>query len=189
LLGSDAGDGGTGGSAGGTGTAGGTSGGGPAGPAGRGSASFDEAPGSDGSSGTGGSRGSSRDGGLLGSPSSMPKDIRRAPPRPARQLSNRDWIIPVECTADAVVLPTVGKSFTLKELAAARPNASPLLQTVSELIDRRQATVRKGELEYHPQIRFVVAPDGFRAYYLAYPALEYLRIPMLKEQKQPTEEQ
>jgi hypothetical protein len=119
----------------------------------------------------------------------MPKDVRRAPPRPVRQSSNRDWIIPVECNADAVVLPTVGKSFALNELAAARPNASPLLQTVSELIERRQATVRKGELEYHPQIRFVVAPDGFRAYYLAYPALEYLRIPMLKEQKQPTEEQ
>jgi hypothetical protein len=94
----------------------------------------------------------------------------------------------VECTADAVVLPTLGKSFGLKELAATRANESPLLQTVRGMIEKRQATVRKGELEYHPQIRFVVAPDGVRAYYLAYPALEYLRIPMVKEQKQPNEE-
>lgn len=118
----------------------------------------------------------------------MPKDVRRAPPRPVRVGSNRDWIIPVECTADAVSLPTVGKVFALKELAGARPNASPLLQTVRSMIERRQATVRPGEPEYHPQIRFVVAPDGVRAYYLAYPALEYLRIPMMKEQKEPAEE-
>src|SRR5262249_36934596 len=123
---------------------------------------------------------------LLGRP--MPKDVRRPPPRPVRVSSNRDWVIPVECSADAVSLPTVGKVFTLKELAAARPYASPLLQTVRSMIERRQATVRPGEPEYHPQIRFVVAPDGFRAYYLAYPALEYLRIPMMKEQKEPAEE-
>jgi hypothetical protein len=114
--------------------------------------------------------------------------VRRPPPKPVRIGSNRDWIIPVECTADAVSLPTAGKQFTLRELKGVPANANPLLLTVGQMIERRQATVRPGEMEYHPQIRFQVAPDGFRSYYLAYPALELLHIPMTREQKEVQEE-
>ena len=48
-------------------------------------------------------------------------------------------------------------------------------------IARHQASVRPGEPPYRPQIRFRVRPDGLRSYYLAYPALESLRVPMSRE--------
>ena len=58
---------------------------------------------------------------------------------------------------------------------------NPLLLALRSMIDRRQATVRSGEMPYRPQIRFQVYPDGFRAYYLAYPALELLQVPMTRD--------
>jgi hypothetical protein len=123
---------------------------------------------------------------MLGRPA--PADLRRPPPRPVRISSNRDWIIPVECGADGVLLPTAGQHFELKELKSGPADANPLLLAVKRLIDRRQATVRAGELEYRPQIRFLVSPNGLRAYYLAYPALGYLHITMTRELKEEAEE-
>jgi hypothetical protein len=87
----------------------------------------------------------------------------------------------VECTAEAAVLPTTGQRFSLNALQSEAGDSNALLVALRQLIDRRQATVRSGELEYHPQIRFQVHPDGLRAYYLAYPALESLRVPMTRE--------
>ena len=43
---------------------------------------------------------------------------------------------------------------------------------------RRQATVRPGDPLYRPQIRFLVRPNGLRTYYLAYPLLESLQVPL-----------
>ena len=37
-------------------------------------------------------------------------------------------------------------------------------------------------------IRFRVRPDGLRAYYLAYPVLEALRVPMTRENLEAPEE-
>jgi hypothetical protein len=56
------------------------------------------------------------------------------------------------------------------------------------MIERRQATVRTGESPYRPQIRFMVFPDGFRAYYLAYPALETLGLTMTRELREVNKE-
>ena len=109
--------------------------------------------------------------------------------KPVRFGSNRDWVIPVECTADAIALPTTGRRFALSELQGQPSNDNPLLRLVKGMIDRKQASVRAGEGDWHPQIRFIVRPDGFRSYYLAYPALEALRLPMVREvtEKEPEE--
>jgi hypothetical protein len=67
--------------------------------------------------------------------------------------------------------------------------ASPLLAALREMIDRRQATVRPGEPPYRPHIRFKVWPEGLRTYYLAYPALEVLQVPMTRENRKRDEDE
>jgi hypothetical protein len=70
-------------------------------------------------------------------------------------------------------------------LAEGDAGARTLLQAVQEIIDRKQATVRAGEPSYRPQVRFLVHPDGLRVYHLAYPALEGLNIPILRQNLAP----
>jgi hypothetical protein len=101
--------------------------------------------------------------------------------------SNRDWIIPVECSADAVVIELTGQRIATITLERSAAESNPLLLAVQQLIARRQATVRPGEPPYRPMIRFRVRPEGFRAYYLAYPALESLNVPMARENVKPEE--
>jgi hypothetical protein len=114
---------------------------------------------------------------------STPKP-KTATPRPVRLTGNRDWVIPLECTADAIVLPT-GVKITAQALSAGDSGAKALLQGVQELIRRKQATVREGEPEYRPQVRFLVHPEGLRLYHLAYPTLEPLKIPILRQNVEP----
>lgn len=111
------------------------------------------------------------------------------PARPLRVGSNRDWIILVECTADAVLLPGTGQRFDLAQLQRRAGNDNPLLQAVRTVIARRQATVRPTEPEWKPQLRFLVHADGLRSYYAAFPALEPLRLPMTKQNRQEKEEE
>ena len=66
-------------------------------------------------------------------------------------------------------------------LSAQTGNDNPLLADVRQMIDRRQAAVRPGEPAYRPQFRFLVHADGLRSYYLAYPALESLKLTMTVE--------
>jgi hypothetical protein len=103
------------------------------------------------------------------------------PPTRPRLFSNRDWIVPIECTADAVVVPSGGQRIAVTALAQGTRADNPLLQTVKQMIARRQAMVRSGEPPYRPIIRFQVRPDGLQAYYLAFPALESLEVPMMRE--------
>jgi hypothetical protein len=49
------------------------------------------------------------------------------------------------------------------------------------MIARRQATVLPGEPPYRPLLRFQVQPEGLRSYYLAYPLLAPLGVPMARE--------
>ena len=49
------------------------------------------------------------------------------------------------------------------------------------MIDRRQAGVRPGEPPYRPQVRFLIYPDGLRTYFLTFPALEPLGIPLTRQ--------
>ncbi len=101
------------------------------------------------------------------------------PPLP-RLFGNRDWVIAVECHADAVVLKPWGYRFAVGGASGSR-GEHPLVQKVRQLIERRQASVRPGEPPYRPLLRFQVRPDGLRAYYFAYPLLEPLRVPMSRE--------
>ncbi|MBL8794082.1 MAG: hypothetical protein JNM56_09255 [Planctomycetia bacterium] len=118
-------------------------------------------------------------GGALGEP--------EKPARPLRVASNRDWVIVVECTADAVKLPGAGQRFALADLQRAGSN-NPLLQAVRATIARRQATVRPTEPEWKPQLRFLVHADGLRSYYVAFPALEPLGLPMTKQNREAPED-
>jgi hypothetical protein len=108
--------------------------------------------------------------------------------RPSLFTRNRDWIIPIECTADALVIPSLGQRIPVAALMQSAADVNPLLEAVKKMIARRQATVQPEEPPYRPMIHFRVHPDGVRTYYLAYPALEALHVPMARENVQPEEE-
>lgn len=65
-------------------------------------------------------------------------------------------------------------------LKQSRGADNALLQTVQQMIQRRQVSVRPGEMPYRPQVRFLVRPDGLRTFHQAYPLLESLRLPMTR---------
>jgi hypothetical protein len=65
-------------------------------------------------------------------------------------------------------------------------NSRPLLQELQQMIARRQAAIASSETEkdehiQSPQIRFLVRPDGLRTYFLAFPELTALQLPMTRE--------
>ena len=133
----------------------------------------------------GGEVDSARSGMEVPGPSGLPnlpggKRTTTPPSRPPVRLSgSRDWALSVECTADAVVLPT-GERITAKALAAPE-GGKELRSAVEALISRKQATVREGEPPYRPLIRFLVHPDGLRLYHMAYPTLEPLQVPIVRQ--------
>jgi hypothetical protein len=96
-------------------------------------------------------------------------------------LGNRDWMIYLECNAEGVVVQQGNQKFPVQVLAAPTKGEHPLVQAIRQMVDRRQATVRPGELPYRPMLHFQVKSAGLRAYYLAYPLLESLRLPMYRE--------
>jgi hypothetical protein len=110
---------------------------------------------------------------------------RRAPAPLGNLIGNRDWVIPIECRAEGVVLPTARLRFDAAALTARGADSHPLIQAVQQLIDRRQATVPAGVPPYRPMIRLEVRPDGLRSYYLAYPLLEGLRVPLFRQDLEP----
>jgi hypothetical protein len=100
------------------------------------------------------------------------------PPRPPRLIGNRDWVIPVECRADDVVLRNAGQRFAVASLVG--PD-NALVQSLKQMIARRQASVRPGEPPYRPQVRFLIYPDGLRTYFLTFPTLEQLGITLTRQ--------
>jgi hypothetical protein len=100
-------------------------------------------------------------------------------PKPFRLTGNRDWVLPLTCLPDGVVLPT-GAKVTAASLAG-KEGGDALRKAVQELIARKQATVREGDPPYRPQIRFLVHPEGLRVYHLAYPTLESLQVQILRQ--------
>jgi hypothetical protein len=131
--------------------------------------------------GSGGSGGLESIGGSsLGTPA---KAINKSVPAPplSRILGNRDWLIYLDCNADGVVIRQGNQKFSVQTLAAPTKGQHALVQAIREIIDRRQATVRPGELPYRPMLHFQVQSGGLRAYYLAYPLLESLKLPMSRE--------
>ena len=108
-----------------------------------------------------------------------PERPSRTPPRTMRLIGNRDWVIPVECHADAVVLRNAGQKFAPTSLTAGADN--PLLQSLRQTIARRQATVRPGEPPYRPQLRFLIYPDGLKTYYTALSAVDALGVTVTRQ--------
>jgi hypothetical protein len=111
----------------------------------------------------------------------------RPAPRIVGLVGNRDWVIPIECVADGVVLHPARQKVALAELEA-RQSGNVLQAAVQQMIARRQGTVRPGEPPYRPQVRLLVRPDGLRAYYLAYPLLESLQVPITRQNLEREEE-
>jgi len=101
---------------------------------------------------------------------------------------NRDWIIPIECSATTLLILTTRQQITLATLSQQDVRDNALLEAVRQIIARRQATVRPCETPYRPMIRFRVRSDGLQTYYLAYPALEALAVPMTREDLEPEQE-
>jgi hypothetical protein len=97
-----------------------------------------------------------------------------------RLIGNRDWVIPVECHADAVVLRNAGQKFAVSSLTG-KAEDNPLLQTLRQTIARRQATVRPGEPPYRPQVRFLIYPDGLKTYYTALSAVDPLGVTVTRQ--------
>jgi hypothetical protein len=97
-------------------------------------------------------------------------------------LGNKDFLITIHCYGDHV---NVFPGGTLHRWTSADTKAADqlLVQTVTNLIARRQATVRPGEPPYRPLICFQVTAEGLRTYYHAYPLLEHLNVPMTRENK------
>lgn len=150
--------------------------------------------GTTGASGTAAGPGNSEGGGgeedpiarRLPSTPQVPSDRPRPVVRPGLLSGNRDWIILLECTNDAVRIHTTGQKVPLDELTTAGDNR--LARTLKDLIDRRQASVPEGVPPYRPIIRFLVRPNGSKAYFLAYPALEKLRLPMSRVNLEPDDD-
>ena len=98
----------------------------------------------------------------------------------SRLLGNKEFIITIDCRNDSVTVNPSGLTYrwTTSNL---QTTDKALIDTVTTLIARRQASVRPGEPSYRPQIRFHVSSEGLRSYYHVYPLLEHLRVPMTRE--------
>jgi hypothetical protein len=117
-------------------------------------------------------------------PAPRRKGVRAMPLQAAQWSNNRDWHIAIDCTARALVITATGQRFAVAEVQA---DNRAFLSALQQMIERRQSTVAPGDVPYRPMIRFRVWPDGLRAYYVAYPALELLRVPMTREPIDPEE--
>jgi hypothetical protein len=136
--------------------------------------------GSAGSTFTGSSSSSSRAPGPRKPPLVMPTTV-------SRLIGDRDWIIPIECRSDAVVVRSAHLQLSATALEQASSRDNPLAQAVAQLISRRQATVRAGDPPYRPVIQLQVQPNGLRTYYLTYPLLQSLGVRMSRKDLEPVE--
>ena len=110
-----------------------------------------------------------------------PKRPYNPGPRPMRLIGNRDWIIPVECRGDSVVLRNAGQKFSVTAMTSKPGDDNPLVLSLKQMIARRQASVRPGEPPYRPQVSFLIYPDGLRTYYSTFPILQSLGIPLMRQ--------
>ena len=101
------------------------------------------------------------------------------PVRPGWLNKNRDWIIPIECQRDAVVLTITNEKFTVAQLGTGADNA--LLKSVTRLIDARQKMVPPGVPPWRPILQFQVHLGGSRTYFYAFPALDRLDCTKVRE--------
>lgn len=98
----------------------------------------------------------------------------------SKMLGNKDFVITIDCYTGHVTVFPSGLQYRWTSTNAVATDQA-LIQTVTNLIARRQASVRPGEPPYRPLIRFQVSADGLRTYLHVYPLLEHLRVPMTRE--------
>jgi len=115
---------------------------------------------------------------------------RQKKPEPlpvVRRYLRREWNIFVECTADQIIVYPGGERISASALGDhGKAGSRPLLRAVEQMTARRQAVISSLEMPKDnsastPQIRFLLRPDGLRTYFLAYPELESLHLPMTRE--------
>jgi hypothetical protein len=112
-------------------------------------------------------------------PQTTPPVKKQPPPlRVARLNGDRDYIIFVECRPETVVLYPSQQSFSVQQLAR---GDQALVQAVKQMIDRKQALVRPGELPFRPQIRYLVHAESIRSYHTTYPVLNALGVPQTRQ--------
>ncbi|MCS7045968.1 MAG: hypothetical protein NZO58_06400, partial [Gemmataceae bacterium] len=121
-----------------------------------------------------------------------PPSVRPSPAKPGgerppplgRVIGNRDFVVTVACHEEAVVVTPGGATFAWPAQGDGKDIDAALVQTISQLVARRQATVRAGEPPYRPVLRFLVHDGGRRTYHHVYPLLERLRFAMVREDVQ-----
>ena len=116
----------------------------------------------------------------------MPAPAGAQQPRPSpvslgRVLGNRDFVITIACYGEGALLTPGGASFAWNGAADPKQTDAALVRIVTQLVQRRQATVQAGEPPYRAVLRFEVHEQGRRTYYRVYPLLEKLRLPMVRE--------
>jgi hypothetical protein len=124
---------------------------------------------------------------MAGTPLAAPpaRSFRAAPVPLSRLTGNRDWPIVIECKGDTVWLRITGLRASIDTLGPRDQGEAPFVAAVRKVIGDRQATVRAGEPPYRPILRFLVHPDGLRAYYVVYPQLEALHVAMTRANVEP----
>jgi len=85
----------------------------------------------------------------------------------------------IDCLADRIVVSPGAVNYDLESLSTSR--SGEVKKTVLRQIARWTSAVPAGETPPRIEIHFRVRPDGLRAYYVAYPLLEDLRLPVLRE--------
>jgi hypothetical protein len=112
------------------------------------------------------------------------QEKRPRPASPVHRFVRRDWNIFIECSADQVVIYPGESKIPMSSLGGGSRGNQPVLQAVQQMMARRQAVMASADASKDaasPQIRFLVRPDGLRAYFLAYPELASLQLPMTRE--------
>lgn len=112
-----------------------------------------------------------------------PPPRRSANLRPALISGDRDWVIFIECRANSLVVYPSRQEIPVAALGRG-PN-NPLVQQVRQMIDRKQATVRPGDMPYRPHVRFLVRPQFEATFYQAYPSLDGLTVPKSRQTLEP----
>jgi hypothetical protein len=115
-----------------------------------------------------------------------PKARRPIPLRPAR-VSDRDWVIYVECRSDSLILYPSRQQIFVRDLNGG-PTNNPLMLAVQQMIHRRQSMLRPEDPPYRPQVRFLLRPENLRTFHAAYPALEALPIPKTRQHLEPEDD-
>jgi hypothetical protein len=85
----------------------------------------------------------------------------------------------IDCLADRIVVSPGAVNYDLESLARSQPGE--LKKMVLRQIERWTSAAPLGETPPRIEIHFRVRSDGLRAYYQAYPILEDLRLPMVRE--------